>query len=461
MAEVMRAGRTRSVACRGRRRHTGLGADPQPRRGSPTGAVEMLEAVLDVVPARPRACWAAASCRPSTRSRRTSSTEPSDRRRCRSISARADQIRPAEGRGLGWSPHDDQRARRCDRPRVHDPGHRCGGRACAASPSPNPWVGAVAAHRRRRHCSTGRPRSPAGRHAEVVALRRGGRQRPGRHALRHPRALLATTAAPARAPTRSSTAGVARVVVGIEDPDPAGGRAGARSACGAAGIEVTVGVQAERGRARSSRPYLKHRTHRSALRRAEAGRLRSTAAPRRPTARASGSPRRRGARRRPPPAGRVRRHPRRRRHGPARRPVAHRARLPPAGACPGNARSIPVRVVLGTAADRTPRSTRAARSSGDLGAVLDELGADGVLQLLVEGGASVGGRRSTAPAWSTATSSTSPRRCSAATTPTGLFDGAGACDIDDVWRGRFVVGRAGGRRPARRAGGLTTRRQGG
>ena len=46
---------------------------------------------------------------------------------------------------------------------------------------------------------------------------------------------------------------------------------------------------------------------------------------------------------------------------------------------------------------------------------------------------------STAPVWSIATSSTSPRRSSAATTRTALFDGAGAWDISEVWRGEFVA----------------------
>ena len=37
-------------AVAGRRRHPGHGADPQHSRARPTGAVECLEAVLDVVP---------------------------------------------------------------------------------------------------------------------------------------------------------------------------------------------------------------------------------------------------------------------------------------------------------------------------------------------------------------------------------------------------------------------------
>ena len=63
----------------------------------------------------------------------------------------------------------------------------------------------------------------------------------------------------------------------------------------------------------------------------------------------------------------------------------------------------PLRVVLGGAragrqGPAVPRVVGRPRAD-----VLDELGADGVLQLLVEGGANGRRRTSTGPAWSTAT----------------------------------------------------------
>ncbi len=74
----------------------------------------------------------------------------------------------------------------------------------------------------------------------------------------------------------------------------------------------------------------------------------------------------------------------------------------------------PLRVVLG----QVPSGARvhpALEMSGDPGQVLDELGARGVLQLLVEGGARVA-HAFHAAGWSTATCSTWPPPSSAATT---------------------------------------------
>ena len=64
-------------------------------------------------------------------------------------------------------------------------------------------------------------------------------------------------------------AGVARVVVGVEDPDPQVAGRGI-AALRAAGIEVVVGVAADEV-AEQLAPYLKHREHRAALGRAQDG----------------------------------------------------------------------------------------------------------------------------------------------------------------------------------------------
>lgn len=97
----------------------------------------------------------------------------------------------------------------------------------------------------------------------------------------------------------------------------------------------------------------------------------------------------------------------------------------------------PLRVVLGSVPpDARVRPCR--EMSGDLGEILDELGGDGIVQLLVEGGAGVAGtfhqRGSLIDILST-----SPRRSLAATTQTVSSRAPGAWDIADVWRGRFVA----------------------
>ena len=99
---------------------------------------------------------------------------------------------------------------------------------------------------------------PGGPHAEVTALARAGE--------RHARgATLFTTLEPCahhgRTPPCTDAiiaAGVARVVIGIEDPDPQVAGQGV-AALRAAGIEVTVGTAASEV-AEQLAPYLKHRT---------------------------------------------------------------------------------------------------------------------------------------------------------------------------------------------------------
>ena len=75
--------------------------------------------------------------------------------------------------------------------------------------------------------------------------------------------------------------------------------------------------------------------------------------------------------------------------------------------------------------------------SGDLGAILDQLGAEGILQLLVEGGAGVAGEFHRAGLVDRYVIYLAPAFFGG-DDANGIFEGAGAWDISNVWRGRFV-----------------------
>jgi diaminohydroxyphosphoribosylaminopyrimidine deaminase/5-amino-6-(5-phosphoribosylamino)uracil reductase len=132
-------------------------------------------------------------------------------------------------------------------------------RAARMRASPNPWVGAVVIDRAGNLLASGATEPPGGRHAEVVALdavRSLGREPGGM--------TLVTTLEPCghhgRTPPctqRIIASGVDRVVVGIIDPDPHVAGGGVR-ALRAAGIEVTVGV-GEPAVEHQLLPYLHHR----------------------------------------------------------------------------------------------------------------------------------------------------------------------------------------------------------
>ncbi|GIU83594.1 MAG: putative bifunctional riboflavin biosynthesis protein RibG [Acidimicrobiales bacterium] len=288
--------------------------------------------------------------------------------------------------------------------------------------SPRPWVGAVVYP----GAFVGATEGREGRHAEVVALSAAGEAARG--------ATLFVTLEPCAHTGKTPPcvdaiieAGVARVVVGVRDPDPRVNGRGI-AALREAGVEVDVGV-AESEVSEQLAPYLHHRrTGRpyvvlklaltldgyiadasgesrwitSEAARADAHRLRAES-----DAVLVG-------------AGTVRR-------DDPRLTVRH-VDLPGA--------RDPMRVVLG----RVPPSARvmpAIEHVGDLEELLDRLGASGVLQLLVEGGSRVAGefhRRGLvdryvlylAPALFGGEGATS------------AFGGGEAVKMSALWRGRFV-----------------------
>jgi diaminohydroxyphosphoribosylaminopyrimidine deaminase/5-amino-6-(5-phosphoribosylamino)uracil reductase len=242
------------------------------------------------------------------------------------------------------------------------------------STSPNPWVGCVIDP----GGFEGTTQPPGGPHAEVVALAAAGEAARG--------ATLVTTLEPCahygRTPPCTDAivaAGVQRVVAAIGDPDPnVGGRG--FEALRAAGVEVSVGVAAEAVTAQLA-PYLKHRmTGRPYV----VLKLATTLDGR--TAAPDGSSRWVT--------------------GEEARVDAHRLRAVSDAIVVGagtvraddpelTVRSVPatrqpLRVVLGEA----PAGSRvrpALEVQGELGAILDQLGEMGILQALVEGGATVAG----------------------------------------------------------------------
>jgi diaminohydroxyphosphoribosylaminopyrimidine deaminase/5-amino-6-(5-phosphoribosylamino)uracil reductase len=296
--------------------------------------------------------------------------------------------------------------------------------------APNPWVGAVV-RTDDGHMFEGATMEPGHAHAEVVALAQAGDAARG--------ATVYVTLEPCSHTGRTGPctealidAGVRRVVVGIEDPDPLVAGTGV-ARLRDAGIEVHVGVQAEKV-ANQLAPYLKHR---------RSGRpwvvlkLASTldggtAAPNgssqwitSPQARADGHRLRAESDAILVGAGTVRR------DDPS---LTVRDYLPPV--LPVDGTVDPIRVVLG----KVPEDARVRpclELSGDLGGVLDQLGGDGVLQLLVEGGAGVAGDFHRAGLVDRYVIYVAPALFGG-DDANGLFEGAGAWDIADLWRGRFV-----------------------
>ena len=245
--------------------------------------------------------------------------------------------------------------------------------------SPNPWVGCVIVSPGG-EVFEGATHPPGGHHAEAAALaaaRAAGADLAGATAY----VTLEPCGHHGRTPPCADAlvdAGVARVVVGLADPDPrVAGRGLARLRD--AGVEVALGVAADVV-AEQLAPYLTHRrTGRPYVVLKLAASLDGrTAAPDGSSQWITGE---------------------------AARADAHRLRaesdavLVGAGTVRADDPALtvrhvegrdPLRVVLGQAPPGA-RVHPCLEVSGDLGPILDDLGARGVLQLLVEGGATVAG----------------------------------------------------------------------
>jgi diaminohydroxyphosphoribosylaminopyrimidine deaminase/5-amino-6-(5-phosphoribosylamino)uracil reductase len=220
-------------------------------------------------------------------------------------------------------------------------------------------------------------------------------------------------------------AGVKRVVVGIQDPDPrVAGQGIARLQ--QAGIATDVGLGADQIR-RQLAPYLKHRTTGCpwVVLKLAASLDGRTAAP-------DGSSQWIT--------------------GPLARADAHRLRaesdavLVGAGTVRADDPALtvrhtegkdPLRVVLGKAPEGA-RVHPALELTGDLDDVLDELGGRDVVQLLVEGGATVAAEFHRAGLVDEYVLYLAPVLFGG-DDGRGVFVGAGAPTIDDVWRGRIVA----------------------
>nr|WP_249419904.1 bifunctional diaminohydroxyphosphoribosylaminopyrimidine deaminase/5-amino-6-(5-phosphoribosylamino)uracil reductase RibD [Rhabdothermincola salaria] len=298
--------------------------------------------------------------------------------------------------------------------------------------APRPWVGAVLVpagdphHRGHVGATAGR----TGPHAEVVALEAAGDEAAGAtlYVTLEPCAHHGATPPCADAVVAS---GVARVVVALEDPDPRVAGEGF-DRLRAAGIEVVVGVGAAEA-AEQLAPYLHHRrTGRPHVVLKLAGTLDGrTAAPDGTSQWITGSEARLDAHRLRADsdavlvgAGTVRTD-----------DPALNVRLP------AHERGLddtePLRVVLGRApADAALQPCL--ELGGDLGDVLDELGDRGVLQLLVEGGATVAHAFHAAGLVDRYVVYLAPSLLGG-DDGLGLFHGAGAATLGGAWRGRFVA----------------------
>lgn len=362
--------------------------------------------------------------------------------------------------------------------------------------APNPWVGCVVVPAAPGSRDPGRPGSsggiggtggsrrqpdaapalsevfegatspPGGRHAEVVALAAAGDRARGATLY----ATLEPCAHHGRTPPCTDAiveAGIARVVIGIEDPDPHVAGRGIE-ALRRAGLEVAVGVAADEVVAQLA-PYLKHRTtgHPWVVLKMASSLDGRTAAPDGTSRWITGEAARRDVHRLRSQsdavlvgAGTVRaddpeltvrlddeadddRH-RHRHHdhdhqsdrdcGRARDNDRDRDRD---RAQPASSRGPqPLRVVLGTAPPEA-KIQPALELSGDLTEVLGELGRRGVLQLLVEGGPTVAHDFHAAGLVDRYVLYLAPT-IFGGDDGHPLFAGQGAGTIADVWRGKLI-----------------------
>jgi diaminohydroxyphosphoribosylaminopyrimidine deaminase/5-amino-6-(5-phosphoribosylamino)uracil reductase len=291
------------------------------------------------------------------------------------------------------------------------------------STSPNPWVGAALRTPDGR-IFAGATEPPGGRHAEIVALDAAGDSARG--------ATLATTLEPCSHTGRTGPcaeaivdAGVARVLVGIEDPDPQVAGTGI-ARLQDAGIEVVTGTIPEEVVEHQLAAYLKHRrTGRPFVVLKLAATLDGrTAAPDGSSQWITGD---------------------------LAREDAHRLRAESdaivvgAGTVRADDPSLtvrhvegrdPLRVVLGKAPEGA-KVQPAIEHEGSWTELLDELGERGVLQVLVEGGATVAHHVHAAGLVDRYVVYLAPAFFGG-DDGRGLFAGPGAPTIGELWRGRIT-----------------------
>jgi diaminohydroxyphosphoribosylaminopyrimidine deaminase/5-amino-6-(5-phosphoribosylamino)uracil reductase len=299
--------------------------------------------------------------------------------------------------------------------------------------SPRPWVGAVVVPRDAPGDHPGFAGATTGRdgpHAEVVALTAAGSQADG--------ATLYTTLEPCCHTGRTGPctkaiidAGVARVVVGVVDPDVQVGARGVAE-LEAAGIEVNCGVAGE-AVSDQLEPYLVHRrTGRPyVVLKLAASFDGATAAPDGTSKWITGDEARRDAHRLRADsdaivvgAGTVRS------DDPQLTVRLDHGELPEDFVDPR-------RVVLG-AVPAGAKVSPATEWRGDPAALLDELGRDGALQVLVEGGAGVAAQFHAARLVDRYVLYLAPLLMGG-DDARGLFAGPGAATLADGWRGRIAA----------------------
>ncbi len=288
---------------------------------------------------------------------------------------------------------------------------------------PNPWVGCVLLTPSGRTV-VGATHEPGGPHAEAHALAEAGPDADGAVAV----VTLEPCSHHGRTPPCAEAlvaAGVRRVVIGVLDPDPRVAGRGV-AVLESAGIDVVVGVRAAEVEAQLA-PYLHHRrTGRPFVVAKLAASLDGrTAAPDGTSRWITGE---------------------------EARADAHRLRAESDGVIVGagtvrtddpelTVRHVegrdPERIVLG-AAPPGARVRPCRELTGDLAAILDQLGADGMVQVLVEGGAGVVSSFHRAGLVDRWVIYLAPALFGG-DDALGLFTGAGAATIDDVWRGRIAT----------------------
>lgn len=297
--------------------------------------------------------------------------------------------------------------------------------AVRRSVTPRPWVGAVVVSEGGAH-HVGATEGRTGRHAEVVALAAAGPSASG-STLYCTLEPCSHTGATPPCVEAVLAAGVSRVVLGIEDPDPRVAGSGIER-LRQAGIEVVVGVRAEEV-ADQLEPYLVHRrTGRPYVVLKVATTLDGRAAApdgssrwiTGPEARLDAHRLRADSDAVAVGAGTVR----------ADDP-ALTVRLPP-----GEAEGIePLRVVFG----RAPHGARvlpAREVTGDLGEILGDLGRSGVVQLLVEGGPTLAAELHRAGLVDRYVFYLAPALMGGDDGVAAL-QGAGSTTMAEVWRGAF------------------------